>query len=695
MRLLGVILPILVVGASVSAQKLSLGARPARPDSSVAAIALRDRLDAAIAASPKATERQRAGVAIRSLARHLTQRAMDAGPRAGAHLIVARTLAANFQELDRLLADEDLVDDALIALLLHDLEITDRDLPLEPEDLDRFMRDTFAQILDRLPDPPGAYAWTGESQPIEPHAALSDAWLDTLVAAGIAGDAAQAVLNIREDVREALAWRAYRAEASRLVRSIEGAGAVIDERFTWVPPSSRDALVRSIGTHFLSLDSDRRDAAIQSLDALARAGAAFELAHRLGDGPYATQARSALVQLAVAANLSRPAESARLDAFTRVLLLALASLPDERRTIRQLRPIHRLALGEADRTEALLLRSLAPVLQRDDAMADPGTVAAIGAHRQSVGDVRDIAAVSRWLAEQGAGLPEPIASPERRAIADHLLTLTRDDADYDQAVAMIRDLAGQIDRFDQLPGESELRLAAMRAGTGSLTGASTIWADATGYRQNEIVALVDRLRNAWSEGWSRRFELGNHPTDFAQFDAARMLVETIGWAQIVSADAASTADDRAVRSPLQAWPGFELSPAALRAIMPPTADLAEAARLLVADRPGDTMDVMRKLRADHPAFELIARLESQAAAHSLERTAEDDQVLYELCSGPPPAPWRAQQAWLASSREDIADLCRYAEELAALRALNDTPRADATRAYVDDLATTILESLED
>lgn len=681
---------ILSWATGVRAQMLDLGERPARPDSSVAATALRDRLDSEIATHLQRHSRDLARQAVRSLARHLVQRGLDARDRGAIHLLLAQTLALDLQSLDEIINDPSLISDAEISLLLHDLDITDRDLSIEPADLDRLLNDVFAQVLANLPATHSAHAWL-EPPPVDPADALTDAWLDEIVRLGVSEEGAAGVLVIRDDLRDALRWTAYAPAASRIARTIQGAVGVLDPAYAWITPVYREAMLRDLDQSLqdLALDYKRADA-LRSLERWRIAARAFELADQLPAGPYARQAQDALVMVASSTNADLPGPRRRMADFTRVLALLQdgESLPGEDALVRPFRPIHRVASDELDRSSERLVRSLATILERDDAMTNPGVLAAISAHRSAVEDLRAIVIISDAFTDPALG--PGMIRVDRRLLADQLMRTLRTTEDPQIALGVTRDMAAQLERYERLPGEAALRDAVTRAGAGTLTGVAQIWADATGFRQNELLAMIERERQAWWAQWSRDFEIQDHPTEFHTLDALRMLVETIAWAQIVNAAAFSAAPNGPVDTPLQAWPGFEMSADALKAIAPAPGIFSEAARLVVADRPGDAMDELRAIIDQHPAFIAVARLELEAA----RRGATRPTVLHELGTGGPPPAWHADQAWMADRRFEIAELCRYAEELAALESLNDRARAETVRAYVNDIARLIIRDLD-
>ena len=674
MRVAGVILGVVAAGGVARAQLLDLESdAPARPDTNVAARALLDRVDRSW--SEDASDPDAPGAVVRRLMRSMTQRVLDAGSRGAAQLLVVRTIDANLASLDRLL-DAGRVDDALLALLAHDLDLVDRDIPLDPVSLDRLLRDAFAQILGRTGEPDHAWGWVAEARPSPDLEALDEAHLETLATfSGVSSGSVDVLREMVPTLEEALAWPAYEREARATLAAIVDALDVVTIERAWVAQTTRDALGLELDRALAGLVRDR-EAALVRLRTLGELAAVLELSESLPPGRDAERVREALA--ASAGTLDRLAP--RLGDLRRAMELAMAleRVEPERAIVRQLRPIRRGAMVEADRTEGLLMRSLPAIVQREDALSDPGVVAAIGAHRRSIDDLHAIESISAALSDATAATPEPIVRADRRRLADRLLVLTRDDEDRDAAVAMLRELAGQIARYETLPGEERLRDAARRASTGTLVGPEQFWGEATGFRQGELVAMIDRERGAFWEAWSDQFQLGGQPADFADLDALAMLCETLAAAQLVAAQAASPG---VVRSALQAWPGYELSASALAALRPDAAALAEASRFAVAERPGDALDVLRALREEDPTFLVIAELEREAGALGLARTTDDADVLYELATGSPVA-----GSWRADDRERIAEICRWAEELAAMVSLRDERREEEVRAYVAYLA---------
>lgn len=673
------VLAVMLMSVPARGQLLDLDARAGRPATDVAATALIDRLGNVDESS---TLRGEASAAVRRLALNLAQRGVDAGGAGGVHLLMARTIASHLDEIDRGLGDGS-IDEGLLALLVHDLDMTRRDVPVEAEGVDRLVRDVFAQVLQRLGPAEGAHGWVGEGGPIAPEEALTDEWLGAAEAMGLSRGAIDVLGDLRVEVRAALGWAAFEGEASRMVRAIEGAPGVVDARFGWVPLATRDALVKRLNDAMVDLaDRGVRADAIARLERMGRMAAAFEVADRLGSGLYADQARGAL------ASVSLMEHDDRLANFERAAALAIEGVPAEETVIRPLRPALRMAAEEAARSRELLVRALGAVLRRDDAMSDPGVVASIGAHRRALEDVRAIGRVSAAISDAGAGTPEPIVDPTRRVLAGHLLELTRDEDRREDGMALLRAFDEQYGKYAHLDGEDALREAARQASTGSLTGG--VWADATGFRLGELVAMIDRERGAWWEAWSREFGLGDEPRGSAALDALGMLVGSIELLSVQMVPATRTNPGEAVLSALEAWPGFELSRGAALAMCPAPGAFAEGARLAVAGRPGEAMDSIERVLEEHRAFELIGRLEVRAGELGLARTNDASSVLSEIGTGGPGA-----GAWMAGEREALADVCRYAEEVAALEALGEDEAAERAREYVEDVAQGVLEGMRE
>jgi hypothetical protein len=448
----------------------------------------------------------------------------------------------------------------------------------------------------------------------------------------------------------------------------------------WVSAEARGALGGRAAGAIVALAGGQDPAGAR--DALA--GVAWEIGLARRTEAMDAGAQEVKVQRALASLLAlAPSQdrSARLKNFSRVLALVAATreLPDEKTLVRQVRPAYRVLRATLIGTRARLLLALPDVIDKALAMTDPGLVAAVNAHRETLDEARLLVSVSRVIADPGAAPgSEPPTSDRWRHIADQLLRLGQEmgrPQTRSRAMETHHAVLLEIERFARLPGEDELAAVARGLSGGGLH--ADAWRSLTGGKATELSARVGMARSRWVVGLGGKGNAAD--ADLAAMD------DLVGLMTVLDALAALDigADGRpgAGYGVLQAWAGWELSAEAVESLAAPVA--REAAGLVAAEIAGDSPDLSARiavLRDGAGVLRAAGGLSRAAVAEGLS----PGSVLRECAIGGPPP-----RAWLGADLERVAGMCRYSEEAAAARRLGDSGRAAALEAY----AATLMDGL--
>lgn len=279
---------------------------------------------------------------------------------------------------------------------------------------------------------------------------------------------------------------------------------------------------------------------------------------------------------------------------------------------------------------------------------------------------------------------EPVLDPRLKNVGARLLVLGQDlsrSGRRDLAIGELRLLAGELANFRALPGEDE---AAFASGAASTAPASVMrvraWSTLTNQKLSDVLAALSRVRTDWLAGWSSA-KGAPAPENAAPLEAYRAVFAVLS-------DAAAALGDE---SPMNAWPGFELSREARAQLTDPLPRACAAmVDSLLAGNYDDATQAAARIRAEHAAALLVGRLERLGAKESFgEATDTMFGALSQVVAGRPDA----ESAWLlagyADIRADIASVCRYAAEL-----VPPCDQPERFRAYITKRADLVLSTLE-
>lgn len=630
----------------------------------------------------------RAAIAARRLAAALLDAPDDAFPE---RTVAGLTLFDHLPALDALLMREgSAISEAAAEFLAADLDIAPSDLPRQPEELDRWMRDIFAELLcvasgENVPDdaPP---AWLID-EPRTPEQARQTreafkrgvpAWA---AAPGVAPTTAQRLADLNTLVDEARHSPAFAPAAAATVRRMTDAGAALESAEPWLTAGAREVLGREFSAACEGiLAPELQDQSLARLDALAATARIIALASQLNsDSP-----RRALCDLLeraepadAASASSRLPGQGHLDFIERTLELAAArsNMPPERQLVRQVRPAWRVLTLRARSSEDGVIAVLGRAISDSSAATDPAVVGAIAAHRRSIDDLAALARLSSLLSADTGD--DPATREDLRTLADLVVNLGQ-DADHasrgPDALDRLHRLCAQAAALEPLPGESDIRAAS--------TGDS--WSRVTGGRAAELAQAIDAARTRWAQAWAQG------ASEQAAADAA---AELQNFSRLVRAlrDAAGAEDlaSRGVSSAIEAWPGWRLARADLATAWEGGAgQMAETTRLALAGEWSRVLPRLQRFEDDFAFVRLTARLDRQARTRAVPaatgRFAGAVAALRELAAGPPDS-----HAWLADERREIAMLCRYASELARAKRSGHAATERQIREFLADRATRI------
>lgn len=594
------------------------------------------RRDAERLDRPEANDQDLARAAMMRHAALLIERGESLGTRGSAHVVAGRKLA-------RAAADPG---EASPPSLVNAWDAGA--IPPDEPGLRAFLAQAFAFAADPSTDP----WWTPPRAAITPSAAPM---LPTVVAAGLdqpAADAAAILDARRNDPALASDAGAMLGVLDGLVsmcadppgwlrgdpidRFRAGVAAALADAATTPPPEGAEprlAVLSSVA------------ACVRSLSAEPNARAARPIRESLAE------ALARLPERPTRADAQRWAQRAdRLAAAAVRRLDRESHLPATRPMIAALESAHR-------QSRTALLDALTRALGSPEAESDPAVLSALSAHARRSADLdipgRLSVALRRLAgAEPGSArvaLPKPwsfLHPMILRLSQDTLRAETRD-----LALDQLRTLADTLDAASLLPFEDRLRAASpadpLVAAIGPLRG--------------DLLAWVDTGREEWRTSMESAFRERREPPAGGLAD----LVST--WNTIVRVRSALAP---AAPAALNAWAGWECSPEAWEAVVgtlrPHDTRLAAALR---SRNPRALANSAASI-ADDDAPALLGRL--ALSAHARPATSP----LAQLASRLPPLYAPAPPFWMIDRREDLAYLCRYAEEFAAARAVGDRDAAD-------------------
>jgi len=673
----------LPAAASGKPQLLDLGAAPSAPaaGAGVATKSLADDLlkrAEQLLAAPGAAPQAKAAAAVRVLAAQLLSTGEALGQAGSGRIVMGRTLARGMKAADELIgAAQGPTAAADLALAAHDLGAAAAAMTANDADIHKLVRDGMAGLLQIPRAGPGPRALAESNAP--PLKTELDAWR---AAPGVLPETIAALTVLDATLESARQWAAYRPASDRTRESVRAAGRAILTPAAWLTPAARAKLGEEFGAAVGELVEKRIDTRLKRL---ARLGRIIASVNTLEDTNPGKKVRQAVLAMIFAPAADYEAESRVLDSFERSLRLALVEPEDERNLVRVVRLAVRSVSATGRQTGPKLVLALPDILARPGAMTEPGILATISAHKTVVNDWAMLSRLSAELTAQGIDAPSRpgAAGPSARwvRISDRVFKLGQDLAradTRDAAMTDLRQLAGQIDRFLELPGEASLREG------------SAAWGLLTGGKEKELLAEISDRRGGWADGWDKQGYAGSSG-DVLRLAALRSLMEVVyDLVPVVEATNARAAGDAAAYGALQAWAGWELGAGSLAELCRGMVDQSvEAVRLITAGDAGKTTEAVERMRREFAAATLAGRL-ARLAQSDGRKAVGDAGALLEVATGGEDA-----GGWMPDLAAEAADVCRYGEEAAAAwKKIGAQDRAAALTKFVNLRAAAAIEKLD-
>ncbi len=562
------------------------------------------------------------------------------------------TIEARLDVIDGMLLDEQ-VPEAVCILLLEDLNIPAFDLPGETGPLDRFLRDTFAELAMHAGNP-SSFGWVTEQAPTTTLQEFLDA-LSAWEAAQIVQPAS--ARELREILTSAESWPAYASSARALRERIQSAAALLDalDSLDETPAQvARNRFGRAVAD---LLAPELRDRGVRECAELAQLATMLTQATGIED----RVARSAVVQMVeqvlVPDAMSESSPDFSLAQTILGLLVERSTMPREDAIVRSLRPGYRALSAAARETEVNLAQVLPQALGGGSAMADPAVLAPLGMHRNSLDDLRIVLLVNELVQDTDASAREPVVRDDRRMLASRLLKLGKSLADSDEAdiaTQTLRELGGQARTLARLQGSAAL-LSALDRQTA-----------------RDLAEEIDKSSLAWMEAWSESRE-----------DEVVDVLQTLER----YADLYQHVEDLSLLSDqplaLHAWPAFELSPELSTIVINQAPDLLEqTAQVLIDGNLSRAAERLESYQDENRVLTLLAHIERGLRARGLSR----DASVADLVSGTP-----AEHAWRADMRDALAEISLLLMEIEAARERNEPRTERDIRRYANYLAEHALE----
>jgi hypothetical protein len=660
---LAVLTAFLLAGRPASAQMLDFGKPQLAPAprqgpaaASLASDLERQAQQRRAEAAPDALQatKREAAAAARDLARALVVTGDSMGLEGSRRVLLGRTLARRMDEIDGLIASVQGSDGAaMLALAARDLGDSARALEDKSIDPERPLRSALAFVGTLVPD--------AQRQPV-PIPGLQD----IARVPGMTGPAVEAFRDLLPDINAAQQWLSYHGALDQLAGLLASAIDSVGSMPSWVSIEARERLGAELAGAFIALkDSQTRAAATRTLEQIAALRGIVHTAARL-EGGEGNRVRSALSDSLAAAEESR---WERIADFGRLVQLAVEGegLIDERQLLRQLRPAFRALEAAARGTQPRVVAVLTTVLRQPGAMNDPGVLTAVNTHRRAVDDLRLLADANARIA---VPVPdntraEPEVNTEFKRIADNLLQLGQSMQRADtrtEAMQEARDLAAQTARYAELPGEPSLRATLTGGGNEQVE----LWANITG---GSAAKLADQIRIARRDWLGSIAAQAPDSATVQNLETLRALMDVVAAAERLQLSADGVPGEPYTL--LQHDNRWELSENSLASIASGFGhEVADCVAKLEANDAAGAKAAVEKIRAERATLLAAAELLRWRSPQPESRP----DAISEITS-----PVRSNERDIAAA---AADVCRFAEELAAARKLGNSAAADEFQSLV-------------
>lgn len=457
---------------------------------------------------------------------------------------------------------------------------------------------------------------------------------------------------------------------------------------SWLKPEHREAILESLGRAVaLFRDPGTREAGRAAVERLRGFQSAIERLDQLAAAKVDVRPLIDAWAAAESQFDDEPEQAHRRLSMLSAVIDRLLEYDrmDKSAPSKDLREIDQ-ALQKSWRTSTkALLAQIGAIVEKPDAMADPALASVLSEHRQLLADLKHLRAVPQWI-KAIATIDPPSAAPFERQLRKACRWLVVPTKRSDAAAALGQ-FEEQLALFERLPFEDELQ----RADPAAIA--------ATGGRHEALLKAVRDARLQWARSWADGD--ASSPAGRTLLAVARLtaMMRNLAEMQKRGNDAA----------PLNRWSAWELDPAAGDR---PLSDVAARLRLATAAAipsgpsaatdEAALRDQVDRLERDAPFVMLCGGL-SRALGGSLRELPSGGAAALAACVYPPEATHAGSGAatdedgeapWLLDERTTLATLCRFTLEREHARLAGDRDAAHRLDAYVNSLASRLLERLE-
>lgn len=666
-------------------------------------------------ASPSADASVELRIAIRVLAHNLLRAGESAGEPGSAQFLAGQTILVRLAGLDRRIrAQLPELEGPIAADLVARWTLPPEKLPVDPESLQRFLRDSLAPLvvktdLDARLDRQIA-AGQPASMTVAPLMMVESSLEDFARAGNLDATVVEACRVL--DLRIAMAgeWPAY-AMSLETVRAnaVDALWLLTAPPAAGVPRAMIVDLSRRFGESVQALTAvgpadalprpdDSAAVGSRSLRVLAIAARSIEMCTRIEPEKSARAVLEAMLRMLAGrgAIASAPGEIARdialvdrLGRIERLLRSMVGTTPrgdlvtmDD--VLRQLRPAIK-PLEDARRQAAGdLLEACARAVQSPDVISDPGFLQSATLYRQRLEDLmraqRVTAAIGHRPSKPGAAA-QPVLRDEHERLGERLLLLSRgltSPRESAEASVQWRAFADAVEMLGPSAGETFLR--GVLAGTQEDPAGAT--AKVTSDRAADLLARLDEARQAWNDQARRARQIESEGLIAAAADlrasssAVELAAQWSIWLRSLPAAADPMVPSTDAGTALSSW---ELSAFASRVLM--EADLASVAAGLVLAAEGKRAEFTARSweRPSARVRGLAADVAARAHLRGVRALSDESlDAIRQLGLGPAD-PDRMPSA---SIRGELLSMSRYLEELAGAMDAGETQAQGALENYL-------------
>ncbi|MGH7242265.1 MAG: hypothetical protein ACREJD_02470 [Phycisphaerales bacterium] len=540
-------------------------------------------------------------------------------------------------------------------LLASDVALLAQNPPATSGELDRALRDAFANLLQGRSSAAKAEGALAEN--FWPWPELADAsnpaWPDfSKLPDAAEGVEALRVLHDRCDLADK--WTAFRPGARAMTRLVMDASWPLGHEKQIPAGVYRRWMFELADGAKEVVNESTGELGLARLRRLATLGRIFAQLDAMAPDPGAKQLEKALfaaveIMPVVAANgAGAPVDGwMKLEQWVEIAAGRLR-LMDDKQVVRQLRPALRTIGDLAKGSHTELFEALVRVAAKPDAAGDPGVMAAVNLFAENLQLLKVLRGASDAIKDAASPAGDPVARENAKPFTDGLLKLSKEVADpkqRDRSLGALRNLANDVAELLELRGEKRLR--EKDEAIESLMGGKSA----------DVLTAIDRERLAWRRAVGAAVKPGT--SSGGEANAARLRAIGVVLALAVDiAECKSIASDES--SPLRQWGGWWLDGESLQKLATAAAGaIPEMMKAAESDAAAGAPASAERAAREHSVIVLAARLSRVlAGANPADRAEISLLHLRAIATGTPDT----NAVLLGHWREKIAVVCRYAGE---------------------------------